>query len=343
MPDHLLVIDQGTTSTRAVVYDSKLQPVGQGQAEVLPTYPRSGWVEHDPDALIASVGSQVTLALLDAGRQGGPDRGHRPDESAGNHHRLGASARAGRSPRPWSGRTGGPPTSASGCTTSRAWISKRTGLVIDPYFSATKIAWILDHVPGARPRAIGGELAAGTVDTLLDLASHRRPRTSHRRHERLANPPDGPRNGAVRPMSSVRSSTFRPEYCPRSAPARAISGARRACDYLPDGIPITGVAGDQQASLVGQGCVEPGPGEVHLRHGSVPAGPHRRTTRPLRGRGLITTRAASLGDGPAPVRPRGQRLHRRRGGAVVPRRARRPSARPRRSATWHSRPTRTAR
>ena len=65
--DHLLVIDQGTTSTRAVVYDARLQPVGQGQTEVLPSYPRSGWVEHDADALIGSVGSQVTLALLDAG------------------------------------------------------------------------------------------------------------------------------------------------------------------------------------------------------------------------------------------------------------------------------------
>src|SRR5271157_5147883 len=65
--DHLLVIDQGTTSTRAVLYNARLQPAGQGQTEVLPSYPRSGWVEHDADALIASVGSQVTLALLDAG------------------------------------------------------------------------------------------------------------------------------------------------------------------------------------------------------------------------------------------------------------------------------------
>ncbi len=65
--DHLLVIDQGTTSTRSVVYNAKLEPVGQGQIEVLPTYPQSGWVEHDPDSLIASVGSQVTQALLAAG------------------------------------------------------------------------------------------------------------------------------------------------------------------------------------------------------------------------------------------------------------------------------------
>ncbi len=65
--DHLLVIDQGTSSTRAVVYDAGLKMVGQGQMEVPPVYPRSGWVEHDPDALVASVGSQVTMAILDAG------------------------------------------------------------------------------------------------------------------------------------------------------------------------------------------------------------------------------------------------------------------------------------
>src|SRR5271154_2438973 len=65
--DHLLVIDQGTTSTRAVVYDKALKPVGQSQLEVLPTYPRSGWVEHDPEAILSSVGSQVTGALIASG------------------------------------------------------------------------------------------------------------------------------------------------------------------------------------------------------------------------------------------------------------------------------------
>ncbi len=80
--DHLLVIDQGTTSTRAVVYNAQLQVVGQGQAEVLPTYPQSGWVEHDPDALLRSVGPQVTRAIDEAGREGGSDRGPRLDQPA---------------------------------------------------------------------------------------------------------------------------------------------------------------------------------------------------------------------------------------------------------------------
>src|SRR5262249_35039101 len=70
--DHLLVIDQGTTSTRAVVYDTRLQVVGQGQAEVLPSYPQSGWVEHDADVLLGSVGPQVARAMAEAGIT--PDR-----------------------------------------------------------------------------------------------------------------------------------------------------------------------------------------------------------------------------------------------------------------------------
>ena len=172
--DHLLVIDQGTTSTRAVVYDARLQPVGQGQVEVPPTYPQSGWVEHDPDALIASVGSQVTLALLDAGvradRIAAIGLTNQRETTIVWERSTGPADRAGPG-------LAGPPHGRGlrAAPDQQDWISKATGLVIDPYFSATKIAWILDHVPGARPRADGGELAAGTVDTLLDLAPDRRP------------------------------------------------------------------------------------------------------------------------------------------------------------------------
>ena len=98
--DHLLVIDQGTTSTRAVVYDAQLQVVGQGQAEVLPTYPQSGWVEHDPGCpgpLGRAAGHPGTRRV---GRECGSDRGHRPDQPAGNDDRLGARERQGDRPGP---------------------------------------------------------------------------------------------------------------------------------------------------------------------------------------------------------------------------------------------------
>ena len=135
--------------------------MGQGQIEVLPTYPQSGWVEHDPDALIASVGSQVTQALARRGGEGRPDRGHRPDQPARDDDRLGAGHRPADRAGPG---LAGPPHRRGLRAAARAssdWISKATGLVIDPYFSATKIAWILDHVPGARPRADGGRAGRG--------------------------------------------------------------------------------------------------------------------------------------------------------------------------------------
>ncbi len=147
--DHLLVIDQGTTSTRAVVYDARLQVAGQGQAEVLPSYPRSGWVEHDADALIASVGSQVTLALLDAGVRA--DRIAAIGLTNQRETTILWERATGRPIAPalvWQDRR-----TAAACGRlhgQAAWISQTTGLVLDPYFSATKMAWILDHVPGAR-------------------------------------------------------------------------------------------------------------------------------------------------------------------------------------------------
>ena len=93
--DHLLAIDQGTTSTRAVVYDRQLRPVGQGQAEVPPTYPQSGWVEHDPAALVASVGPSGGPGPRRSGDRGRPDRGHRPDQPARDDDPLGPPDRPG--------------------------------------------------------------------------------------------------------------------------------------------------------------------------------------------------------------------------------------------------------
>ena len=150
--DHLLVIDQGTTSTRAVVYDSKLKPAGQSQIEVLPRYPRSGWVEHNPEAILASVRSQVPAAFAAAG------------VTAAQIASIGLTNQrettiiwdrnTGKSIAPalvWQDRR-----TAAACAalkSRQAEISERTGLVIDPYFSATKMAWLLDHVAGARSRA----------------------------------------------------------------------------------------------------------------------------------------------------------------------------------------------
>jgi glycerol kinase len=294
--DYLLVIDQGTTSTRAVVYDRELRPVGQGQTEVLPTYPRSGWVEHDPDALVASVGSQVTQALLDSGVKA--ERIAAIGLTNQRETTIVWERESGRAIAPalvWQDRR-----TAGTCDRLRSqskWITKSTGLVIDPYFSATKMAWILDHVPGARPRAGRGELAAGTVDTLV--IHHL---TGGREHLTDVT------NASRTLLMDLETGQFCSQLCdvfdvpigilPKIRASAGDFGVTIGLDYLPDGIPIAGVAGDQQASLVGQGCLATGQAKCTYGTGAFLLAHTGTKIVPSTG-GLVSTRAASLGDEPA--------------------------------------------
>ncbi|MGC8640823.1 MAG: glycerol kinase GlpK [Isosphaeraceae bacterium] len=293
--DHLLVIDQGTTSTRAVVYNAELRPVGQGQIEVLPSFPSPGWVEHDPDALIASVGAQVTRALLDAGVKA--DRIAAIGLTNQRETTVIWERGTGRPIAPalvWQDRR-----TADHCEKLRSqsdWIKSSTGLVIDPYFSATKIAWLLKNVPGARPRALGGELAAGTIDTLLIWHL-----TGGRKHVTDVT------NASRTLLMDLETGQFSAPLCdvfdvppgilPEILPSSGEFGVTSGLDYLPDGIPITGVAGDQQASLVGQGCLQPGEAKCTYGTGAFLLAHTGEKIVPST-KGLLTTRAASLGDQP---------------------------------------------
>ncbi|AMV39332.1 glycerol kinase GlpK [Planctomyces sp. SH-PL62] len=294
--DHLLVIDQGTTSTRVIVYDLKLRPVGQGQEEVLPTYPRSGWVEHDPRAIVASVGAEVTTALLNARV--------RAEQIAA----IGITNQR-ETTIVWDRKSGEPIApalvwqdrrTAEHCNRLRheqAWISRRTGLVIDPYFSATKIAWLLDYVEGARRRAEAGELAAGTVDTLLI-----RHLTGGAEHLTDAT------NASRTLLMDLETDQWSDELCevfgvpkgilPEIRPSAGDFGETRGLDYLPDGIPITGVAGDQQASLMGQGCVREGQAKCTYGTGAFLLA-HTGTQIVPSTHGLLATRAATMRGEPA--------------------------------------------
>ncbi len=293
--DHLLVIDQGTTSTRVIVYDQRLRVAGQSQLEVLPRYPRPGWVEHDAEEIMRSVGSQTTGALIEAGV--------RADRIAG----LGLTNQR-ETTIVWDRATGQPigpalvwqdRRTAEICDRLRpeqGWVSKRTGLVIDPYFSATKIAWILDHVAGARGLAEQGSLAAGTVDSYLiwrltDGRAHVTDQT----------------NASRTLLMDLSTLAWDADLCdlfgvprrilPAILPSRGEFGRTLGLDFLPDGLPILGVAGDQHASLAGQGCVQAGQAKctygtgafllVHTGARIVPST-----------RGLITTLAASVEEGP---------------------------------------------
>lgn len=293
--DHLLAIDQGTTSTRAVIYDARLQPVGQGQVEVPPTYPQPGWVEHDPVALIGSVAATVSTALVDAGLSA--DRLAAVGLTNQRETTIVWERAHGQPIHPaivWQDRRTAPFCERH--RSRRDWLAERTGLVLDPYFSATKIAWILDHVPEARRRAEAGELAAGTVESWL--IHHL---TGGRCHVTDAT------NASRTLLMDLRRLEWADDLCeffdvpagllPRIVPSAGFLGETRGLSYLPDGLPIAGSAGDQQASLVGQGCLESGQakctygtGAFLLAHtGGVPV--------PSRS-GLLTTLAATLGDGP---------------------------------------------
>jgi glycerol kinase len=293
--DHLLAIDQGTTSTRAVVYNQRLEPVGQSQVEVLPTYPQSGWVEHDPNALVASVGPRVVEALAHAGI--GPDRLAAIGLTNQRETTIVWDRATGRAIGPalvWQDRRTAPFCERH--RDRREWVAERTGLVLDPYFSATKIAWLLDHVPDARRRAEAGELAAGTVDSLLLWHL-----TGGQRHV------TEPTNASRTLLMDLRTLEWADDLCrffevprqllPEILPSSGVMGRTLGFDGLPDGLPIAGVAGDQQASLAGQGCLTPGQAKCTYGTGAFLLA-HTGTNVVPSTRGLITTLAATLGDGP---------------------------------------------
>lgn len=291
----ILAIDQGTTSTRSVVYDSRLQPVGQGQVEVPPSYPRSGWVEHDPSALIASVGPTVARALDEA--KVGADRVAGIGITNQRETTIVWDRQTGEAIGPaivWQDRR-----TAEFCERHRdrrPWLAERTGLILDPYFSATKVAWLLDHVPDARRRAEVGDLAAGTVDSWLV-----RHLTGGRRHVTDAT------NASRTLLMDLRALAWADDLCsffavpagllPEIVPSSGVMGETSGLDYLPDGLPIAGMAGDQQASLVGQGCLEAGQAKCTYGTGAFLLAHTGSTVVPSTS-GLITTLAATLGTGP---------------------------------------------
>ncbi len=254
---YIVAIDQGTTSTRAAVYDGvRLEALAASQVELRQYFPHDGWVEHDPRQIWAAVATTVRQALAQAGVE------PRQVVAVGITNQRETTLLWERSTgRPlaraivWQDRR-----TAEFCRTRAAdqpWLQARTGLLLDPYFSATKLQWLLDHLPGARTAAAAGQLAAGTVDTFLIWrlsggAVHATDATNasrtllfniHTRQwdEELLRYFEVP--AAVLP--EVRWST-------------AGFGQTRGLDFLPDGIPICGVAGDQQAALYGQGCFAAG-------------------------------------------------------------------------------------
>jgi glycerol kinase len=257
MPRCVLALDQGTTSSRAILFDRRGRAIASAQEEFRQFYPRPGWVEHDPADLWDTT-HRVALAVLRKARLG-----------AGDVAAVGI-ANQRETTLLWDRATGRPlhraivwqdrRTAAACDTLERRGLGpvfrRKTGLLLDPYFSGTKLAWLLDHVPGARARAARGALAFGTVDSWLlwKLTGGRVHATdvSNASRTLLA----GLRTGAW-DAGLARTLRIPMEVLPE---IRASSGVFGEIDAIAPlrGVPVAGIAGDQQAALFGQGCFRPG-------------------------------------------------------------------------------------
>jgi glycerol kinase len=276
LKDHILAIDQGTTSTRCLVFDRQRRVVGMAQREFAQHYPADGWVEHDAEEIWRDTEATLREALARAGIA-------TADVAA-----IGITNQR-ETAVIWDRATGVPihaaivwqdRRTAQFCAKLRDaghedTIQARTGLRLDPYFSATKIAWLLDNVPGARARAEAGELAFGTIDSFLlwrltGGAAHKTDAT----------------NASRTLLYDIHRQAWSPELLDLfGVPAALLP---QVCDSAADfgtttllgaPMPIMGIAGDQQAALVGQSCFAPGEAKITygtggfmlLNTGSAPA------------------------------------------------------------------------
>ena len=257
MTAHILVVDQGTTSTRAILFDARAAPVASSQKEFRQIYPHPGWIEHDPDDIWTT-----TLATMrDAIAASGCSPGKIAAFGLTNQRETTLVwSRADGAPIynaiVWQDRRTADACAALKVDGHEAMVGARSGLLLDPYFSATKIAWILDHVPGARARAKRGELAFGTIDSYLlwrltDGAVHATDATNASR-TLLYNIEKGGWDDDLLALFDIPASML-PEV-------RDTAGAfgTIAPRHPGGGLPILAMAGDQQAALIGQACMAPG-------------------------------------------------------------------------------------
>ena len=255
MPEFLLAIDQGTTSTRAIVFDPALAAVASAQQELRQIYPAPGLVEHDPEEIWSATLATVRTAMGRAGAQA------KDIAALGITNQRETTVIWDRATnRPihnaivWQDRRTADRCAALRQDGHEPTIAARTGLLLDPYFSATKIAWLLDHVEGARAAAAEGRLAFGTVDSFLLWRL-----TGGRVHATDAT------NASRTLLLDIHHGGWDAELCRLFDVPEALLPEVRDCagdfgttDHFGGPIRILGIAGDQQAAMVGQGCFAPG-------------------------------------------------------------------------------------
>ena len=253
----ILAIDQGTSSSRALLFDQSLTLIDSAQRDFTQHYPASGWVEHEPaDLLLTTLDVCKTVMASNA-------------ITAADVAAIGITNQR-ETTILWDRKTGTPiyraivwqdRRTAAFCQSLKQdghepLVRERTGLLLDPYFSGTKIRWILDHVPDARARAARGELAFGTVDTFLlwHLTGGREHKTDATNASRtmLCNIHTGTWDDDLLALLDVPRSLL-PEICDSGSSFGVTDPA-----VFGHAVPVLGMVGDQQAATIGQACFEPG-------------------------------------------------------------------------------------
>ncbi|MGV1954567.1 glycerol kinase GlpK [Agrobacterium sp. 22-214-1] len=257
MGGYILAIDQGTTSTRSMVFDRDMRVIGVGQREFPQHFPASGWVEHDAEDIWKSVLETIRLALADAGIAASDI------EAIGITNQRETTVLWDRNTGEavhravvWQDRRAAPVCEDLKKRGLEPLFSKKTGLLLDPYFSGTKLKWLLDSVSGLREKAVKGEICFGTVDSFLIYRL-----TGGRRHVTDAT------NASRTLIYNIEENTWDDELLSILDIPRAMLPEVLDCaadfgvtdkSLLGAEIPILGVAGDQQAAVIGNACFEPG-------------------------------------------------------------------------------------
>ena len=254
---YVLAIDQGTTSSRAIVFNGEQKIVGSGQREFRQYFPKSGWVEHDPEEIWDTVVSTMLEAIRNAGLVASDISAigiTNQRETAVVWDRK--SGKAIYNAIVWQDRR-----TATDCERLKKegfedMVVKKTGLLLDPYFSGTKLSWLLSNVDGARERAVAGELCFGTIDTFLIWRL-----TGGQSFVTDAT------NASRTLMFNIAENHWDDDLLGMLDVPRAMLPDVLDCaadfgvtdpEVIGAAIPVLGVAGDQQAATIGQACFEPG-------------------------------------------------------------------------------------
>jgi glycerol kinase len=290
--DLVLAIDQGTTGTTVVAVDKALNVIARENREFRQIFPKPGWVEHDLADIWASTEATLAAVLsrVDAKRVAAIGITNQR-ETVGLWERN--SGRPIHNAIVWQCRRTADRCRALKAAGHEEEIERKTGLVLDPYFSGTKVEWLLDNVNGARKRAEAGELAMGTVDTFLVWRL-----TGGAVHVTDVS------NASRTMLFNLETGAFDPSLCavlnvpkqvlPDVRSSSEVYGTTKGIKGLPDGIPIAGIAGDQQAALFGQACF--GAGDVKCTYGTGAFILVNSGTQIARSRsGLLSTVAWKLG------------------------------------------------